>query len=459
MSSPPKRSAFEMAFYISVCAGMAMGTSSFLIVAGAFEALSAGFVLLAIVAAMTFCVLISSPIAEMAAMFPSSPGVRTYVRQAYGDRVSLFVVFLYLLFVVVAAGAEAYMFGYVVRAIVPQIGMWVAALALIALVAGVNWLGVTPSRRTQILTTAILSLGVLAFGGGALVSGVTSASAPAAATLSTGEQLAALPTVMGICVFLFIGFEWVTPLGFGPDAYARKIPLAMPAGIGLNGLLYLVFVAGIAQVMSPAEISATPAPQLPLARKLLGDAGLGAALALCVFATTSTFNAGVMGGARLVYALARERRLPAWCAYFHAERGVPRGAIALLAALCAVSTAIIIAWDVQLAAACLASTLICTVYAALMASARKLRQTQAKRRRSFRARFGETPMLVLAILVFGLGLASIGAEPRQTLEVAAATAACGLAAVALARWSLGLSGKSGKAAPAKASPAEDSATT
>lgn len=453
MTSGPAKSAtslFEIAFYVAVCAGMAMGTASFLIIAGAFESLPAALVLVAIAGAMLFCMAISFPIAEMAAMFPSSPGVRTYVRQAYGDASSLFVVFLYLIFVVIAAGAEAYMFGYVVRIVVPGIPMWVTALALILVVAGVNWLGVTPSRGTQIATTGILSLGVFVLG----VSGFFAEGAEAVAAPIAGAELSKLPVVIGLCVFLFIGFEWVTPLGFGPEAYVRKIPMAMPAGIALNGVLYVVFVLGIAHVLTPAAIAATPSPQLALASALWGRAGLYGALALSVFATTSTFNAGVMGGARLVYALGRERRLPLWCASFHAERGVPRGAVVLLALASALSTVIIIGWDVQLAAACVASSLVCTVYAALLLSARRLRQTQPKRRRSFRVPFGRTPMVVLAVLVFGLGLASVAAEPRYAVRVLVSALACALLAAALARWSIATAaGRAG--APIVGRPLED----
>ena len=48
---------------------------------------------------------------------------------------------------------------------------------------------------------------------------------------STGDVLSSLalvPAAVGLTVFLFMGFEWVTPVGLRPDAYKRKIPWAMP---------------------------------------------------------------------------------------------------------------------------------------------------------------------------------------------------------------------------------------
>ena len=428
------RESFEVSFYVAVSAGMAMGTASFLILAGAFELAGPGLVMVGVLVAMVLCMLVSSAIAEVASMYPSAPGVRTYIKQAYGDGPSLFFVFLYLLFVGLAAGAESYMFACVVHGVFPVLPVLGSSLVMVVLVAAVNLMGIGTSRGTQIATTVLLGLATLALGIAAL--GAEASRQPALALGDVVAELHALPAVAGMCVFLVVGFEWVTPLGFGPGAYQRKIPRAMPAGIGFNAVLYLVFVLGAAHVLPRASLAATMTPQLTVGELVAGGAGAVFVLGLCVVATASTFNAGILGGSRLIYALARERRLPAMFADFSLARQVPRGGILLLAGMTLVSTLVVGLGELYLEAALIASALVCFVYGAMLMSARRLRATQARRKRAFVSRVGRTGMLALAVLCVGLGLASLAGDPKQVGTLVAGTAACVLAAWGLARWSL-----------------------
>lgn len=429
------KNVFEMAFYVSVAAGMALGTSSFLVLAGAFQSLPWPLVLAAVLGAMGFCIALASPIAELASMFPSSPGIRTYVKQAFGDRASLFVVFVYLTFVVLAAGAEAYMFSRAVTEVVPAAPPLAVGVGLILIIALVNSIGVTPSRGSQVVTTGILSLAVVTLGlGGLLATPRVDPMPLVEPTASLGQ----LPAVVGLGIFLFVGFEWVTPLGFGPKSYARKIPASMPLGILLNGALYTVFIVGVGRQLTSTEIGGSMTPQVSLATIVFGAVGRWGVLVLCAAATASTFNAGVMGGARMIYALGRERRLPLWCARFDVDRGVPHGGVLLLTLLTLASTSIIIVAELQLAAAILASALVCAVYGVLVLSARKLRVVQARRKRAFVSRFSPNVMLAVAVAMFALAAASLDTEPSHFVPMLVAVALSAALAFALMTWSASL---------------------
>ena len=111
---------FELTFYITFGAGIAFGISSFQVISELFKGVNSFWVVVAICLAGLFCMLISSAISELASMYPSSPGIRTYLKVAFDNRVSLLLVYLYLIFMVLVAGVESYMFALVAKAIFPN---------------------------------------------------------------------------------------------------------------------------------------------------------------------------------------------------------------------------------------------------------------------------------------------------------------------------------------------------
>ena len=122
----------ELMFYVSFGAGMAFGTSSFTMMSGLFEITTTIWVVIAICLSGFLCILISSSVAELASMYPSSPGIRTYLKVAFDNRVSLLLVYLYLIFMVLVAGVESYMFALVAKAIFPNASAILVVLGLLA---------------------------------------------------------------------------------------------------------------------------------------------------------------------------------------------------------------------------------------------------------------------------------------------------------------------------------------
>src|SRR5690242_16729389 len=96
----------EIIFYATFCAGLALGTSSFTLISALFKTSTGWIVVASVILAALFCILIASSIAELASMYPSAPGIRTYLKEAFSNRFSLFFVYLYLIFMVLVAGIE-----------------------------------------------------------------------------------------------------------------------------------------------------------------------------------------------------------------------------------------------------------------------------------------------------------------------------------------------------------------
>ena len=290
----------ELFFYISVGAGLAFGTSSFMLLANLFGVVPGVWVCLGIVLAGLVCMVIAGSVAELASRYPSSPGIRTYLKVALGDKVSLFLVHAYLIFIVLIAGAESYVFALVFKAVFPEASLYLIVLVVLAIIILVNLLGMELPKWFQMLTAYLLIAIIIVLG----IMGVI--NKPAGSTFAfqfdMGENmnnLINLPAAIALGIFLYIGFEWVTPLGFRPASYRKKIPNSMLIAILLNMIAYVCFSLGMPVQLNKVDPQ-NAIPQLGYFVNLFGKGGAYFALILSFFAAFSTFNAGIMGASKLV---------------------------------------------------------------------------------------------------------------------------------------------------------------
>jgi len=432
---------FELLFYVTFGAGMAFGMSSFTMLSGLNEIVTGPWVVVAIVLAGLLCSVIASSVAELASMYPSAPGVRTYLKAAFDNRLSLMLVYLYLIFMVLVAAVEAYMFGLVMRSVFPGVPPLAAGLGLIAFTVAVNLRGLELPKTMQICTTVLLIVLVMGLG----VMGMLRGGQPPAAH-EGWEQAAKIPAAVGMAVYLFIGFEWVTMLGMRPDSYKRTIPLSMPLAIATNVVAYSLCAFGFWRLLSHAQIVAGTTPQVPYFTALLGSGGPYLALGISFLAIFSTFNAGIMGGSRLIYVLTREGILPAWCAKMN-ERGAPVGGIFTLGTLTSLITVVVVTWHLEILAAVIGSAFVCFVYSAFMLAVIKLRRTRPQARRSFRTAVPQWLQWTIAAAFPLLGLSSLVSQPGpKSIPILGALAFTAVAAL-LTRWSHARTEKSKRATP------------
>jgi ethanolamine permease len=358
------KKAFELGFYVTFGAGIAFGISSFTILSELFKVANFTWVVVSISLAGLVCILISTSIAELASMYPSSPGVRTYLKVALPARTSLFLVYLYLMFMIMVAGIESYLFALVVRQLFPGIHPLVLVLSLLAATVIVNLLGLELPRGVQMFTTAALILSVLCLG----IAGAGShfGNLHSSVGAVTTHPLSQIGDAVGSAVYLFIGFEWVTMMGFTAKAYERKIPVSMPLAILTNIVAYCIFALALAATLPVSGITSTAIPQIPYFVQMFGPRGSIVGLVLSILAIISCFNAGVMGGSRLIYALAREGSLPKSWAKMSLETGAPIGGVLVLGILASIASVIIVQYELEEIAAVVGSAIVCCVYAAFM---------------------------------------------------------------------------------------------
>jgi ethanolamine permease len=350
-------------------------------------------------------------------MYPSAPGVRTYLKVELPPRTSLFLVYQYLIFMIMVAGIESYLFAQVVRALFPHLPALAVVLGLLVLTVIVNLLGLELPRGVQMFTTTALILSVLVLGG--IGAGPLLAHLHWNPAVMANQPLSQIGGAMGAAVYLFIGFEWVTMMGFSAKSYEHRIPLSMPLAILTNIVAYSIFALGLAATLPVSKITERSIPQLPYFLQMFGPRGTYVALALSILAIVSCFNAGVMGGSRLVHALAREGNLPKSWGVISLRTGAPIGGVLVLGTLASIASILIVEFELEEVAAVVGSAIVCCVYAAFMWAILHLRKTQPNARRTFRSPVPLWLNWVLIVLMPASGLWALIAEPGKRSQMIA----------------------------------------
>jgi amino acid transporter len=368
-------------------------------------------------------------IAELASMFPSAPGIRTYLKAALGSTPSLALVYLYLVFTVLMAGVEGYMFALVVGNL-SAVNPLVTTLILIVVVTAINVAGLQLPRSAQMLTTAAALLVLFAASAADF-----SAPSPVLA-LDAPKGGAALPSAIGMAVFLYMGFEWATPMGLRRRAYDRMIPRALPLSILLLMVLYLLFAFTAARRVSPGDLAASPIPQAPVYAAIFGHGGAYLVFLLALSATASTFNAGIMGGARLLLMLVNDGYLPKWIGYVSDRSGAPVGATVLLGASAAVTAVMVVWFQLQLVLAVVGAGIMCVVYGAFALAVMVLRRQKPDMQRPYRTPAPRWVQGALVIALPVLGVNALFSLPALLFQVLAWTGAAVAASLLLTLWSV-----------------------
>ncbi len=252
------------------------------------------------------CFLAAACFAELNGLLPTAAGIRLYFSRAFNDQVSLVVSLLYMLIVVVGVvGVESYIISRVLNEYVPYIPPYVWIVVMLLLVTVMNLRGIKMAGVFQDVVTYSLIAVIVFIGLFALYKVGFKLNAP----LSPGGATGILNAV-ALGVFLFVGFEWVTPL-VEEVTQVKQIYKGMMIALGILSVVYAIFTVAMTAVVPKDVLLATPAPQLVFARTVMGD--FGASLMIVVILATSmkTFNAGIISVSRFMYASAREHVLPA----------------------------------------------------------------------------------------------------------------------------------------------------
>lgn len=255
-------------------------------------------------------VLLSAPLAwtfgELGARFPDGGGVSAYVRRAFGTRAADAVGWIFYFAVPVGAPvASSFAGGYVADVLGGgRVTRFLTFLGIVAVVFGMNWLGLHISGRVQLVLAAALAVLLLV----TVLAALPHASAANLTPFAPSGWLA-VGSAAALLVWAFAGWEAVSSLSPEYADPRRDVPKATMLAVVVVGVLYLSVAVASVLVLGPA-LAGSQAPLADLLAVGIGGPVRPVVAVVAVLLTLGAVNAYMAGASRLGAALAREGALP-----------------------------------------------------------------------------------------------------------------------------------------------------
>jgi APA family basic amino acid/polyamine antiporter len=343
--------------------------------------------------------------AELSTMFPKAAAEYVYVRRAFGSRFLAFLVGWLIVFTgmvsaaTVALGFAGYfqgLFSFLLEGFFSrEIATIITALALIAILSFINFLGIKESSKINILFTAVEVFGlilviVLAFN---LYGKVNYFETPAG--------LRGVFSAAALIFFAYIGFEDIANITEETKNPKKNIPKAFILAILITTLLYVFTAIATVSLADWKELGEVANPLAFAASKsFLGDNAKFLISFVALFATTNTVLIILVVTSRMMYGIAKEKSLPEELTLIHKITRTPWIAVIVVMAL---SMAFVLLGKIVLVAS-ITSLVAFVTFAAVNLSLIWLRYTMPRMKRAFRVpgNIGDYPVTAFIGFLFCL---------------------------------------------------------
>ncbi|MER6911457.1 APC family permease [Streptomyces sp. NPDC000594] len=305
---------------------------------GTLDAKSHGAVALVYVVATVAMGFTALSYAQMVRVAPQAGSVFAYARKALGEGPGFIAGWMALLDYLLIP-AVAYLFsGIAMEALVPGVDRWVWTGIAVVVTTLLNLWGVRAAARVGFAVLAMEIVVLLVFVVSAVAVLVRDGAQRDWLSPFTGDttfSLAAVFSAVSVAVLSYLGFDAIASFAEEVTGGSRKVARAVLLCLFLAGALFVVqtYLVALLQPVSSAELAARPAEQGAAFYNAV-DASVGAwlhdliAVSKAIGAAFAAL-AGQAAAGRLVFAMARERRLPR--ALSRTGAGVPRAALLLAA--------------------------------------------------------------------------------------------------------------------------------
>jgi len=412
VNGPQLKRSIGLATVISTSAGLTFASSTFLVVVQVACYLAGDAAWIAIVLAGLLCALAAAAFSELNGMWPSVNGIRLYIHRAFGEKISLVVALTYMSGVTLVVGTEAYVLSHVLSAALPSITppWWIFGMLTLATLfnfRGLKIAGTFQSVVTFSVVASIVTMSVLA---------LAHAHFTVPQPLHTGGAGPIFQAV-GVAIFLFVGFEWVTPLADEVKS-ARAIPIGMFVAVSLLVMVYALITT--AMFAGPPGVARTalfgtsgarqPIPHVVFAQAAFGPVGRWCMIGTSLCMSLTTFNAGLMGISRFLYGMARDQVLPKGLANVSARFSTPDRAVFLVYVIALFVSALVYWTQRFVLLVNLAAGTEAFIYAFAAACVIALRLKDRDRERPFRMVGGVFLPALTALLFVAIGI-GVFAQP------------------------------------------------
>ena len=303
---------------------------------------AAGMVALAYLLGMVAMMVTASSYGVMVRAYPMAGSVYSYAGRAIAPWVGFLSGWTILLDYILVPGLLSLVAAISMTAVIPSIPAWVWIVTFVVVNAVINLAGIKSTRRVNTIFL-IGSLAVLAVYVIAAVLALASGAGRGFSwepVFSSGQfSVGTILTAMSVCMLSFLGFDAMSTLAEDVKGGPGQVSRGMIAALGIIGVLFIAqsFLAALL-VESPARLiregDAAGTAFYDTARVAAGP-WLATVTALATALAWGLANNMVaqVATSRLLYAMARDRQLPAFLAKVSVSRSVPVNGILLTAAI------------------------------------------------------------------------------------------------------------------------------
>ncbi len=333
----------------AVVVGTIIGTGIFLVPAEMMQAVgSAKLVYLAWLVGGALSFLGALTYAELGAMKPEAGGEYVYLRDGYGPLAGF--VYAWSTFLIskpgsiatIATGMARILGAYPAFGKLPETAFaqpWrisyaqLLAIVLVVFISLINYIGVKRAGEFQLLFT-LLKIGLVLTVIAVAVTYSRGGTANYSSTFAGAKGgMVGFMLALVASLWAYDGWNNLNMVAGEIRSPERSIPIALIAGVGIVGALYMVMNAALQYVMPAAEIAASGSPAADAMRIALGAGAASIFTLVMGFQMLATLNGAVLSGARVPFAAAHDGYFFSGLAQVHPRYRTPSAAIIFQAAL------------------------------------------------------------------------------------------------------------------------------
>lgn len=286
--------------------------------------------------------------AELASAMPTAGGALSYVLRGVGPKAAFVASWALALGYISVVAFEAVALPTVIEYIFPnyKVGYmysimeydvylsWVlVGVAGSIFVTVTNLFGIKSAAMLQMVLTIVIALIGLMLIFGAGINGEIANAQPLFVNGTAG-----IITVLVMTPFLFVGFDVIPQTAEEMNVKPKSIGKLLVFSVSLAIVWYVAIVYAVGVALDKDALAASVLPTADAMAAVFGSQLFASVLILGgVAGIITSWNAFIIGGSRVLYAMAEKKMIPAWFGKLHPKYNTPTNAILFIGLLATVS--------------------------------------------------------------------------------------------------------------------------